>query len=292
MPDSYSNARDHLRKFFHIVDIADDLLTVMMLYGLPSSYENFRCAIESRDELPKPEALRIKIIQESDARRDDRQLNESGAFNASHLQRKSPWKNKRKKNNGRNKNQKNKDISKIVFWKCKNACHYSSQCELNNKYSSNYKKNNLGLLASINYITHAFSMSSESIQNMWCIDSGCTKHLCNDKSKFMSISDSDISSKSLANNEITEVSGCGTVSIKAGVNSTLKNVPVYDTLFVPELKTNLSVSKLCDKGYTVTFKENYAVITNYKNIVQFITDRKDDLFYLRISDSNVNIKFC
>ena len=35
-----------------------------MLYSLPSSYENFHCAIESRDELPKPKALQIKIIRE------------------------------------------------------------------------------------------------------------------------------------------------------------------------------------------------------------------------------------
>ena len=49
MPDSYSDVRDHLHKFFDIVDklsemeinIDNDLLTVMMLYSLPSSYENF-----------------------------------------------------------------------------------------------------------------------------------------------------------------------------------------------------------------------------------------------------------
>ena len=74
MPHSYSDncVPNHLRKFFDIVDklaemeinIDNDLLTVMMLYSLPSSYESFRCAIEWRDELPKPEAFRIKIIEE------------------------------------------------------------------------------------------------------------------------------------------------------------------------------------------------------------------------------------
>lgn len=28
------------------------------------SFDNFRCAIESQDELPSPETLRIKIIEE------------------------------------------------------------------------------------------------------------------------------------------------------------------------------------------------------------------------------------
>ena len=202
-------------------------------------------------------------------------MNEFGTFNASRLQKKSPWKNKIKKNNGRNENQKNKDASKIVCWKCKNTGHYASQCESNNKYRSNYKENNFGLLAKANNRTHVLSISSESIQNMWCIDSDCTKHLRNDKSKFMNISNTDVSSVSLANNETTKVSGCGTVSIEAEVNSASQNVPVYGTLFAPELKTNLYVSRLCDKGYTVTFKETCALIKNFNN-VYLIANHKDD----------------
>ena len=51
----------------------------------------------------------------------------------------------------------------------------------------------------------------------------------------------------------------------------------------------MSVSKLCNKGYTLTFKENSAVIKNFENNIQLNADRKDDLYYLQISDSNVNI---
>ena len=58
--------REHLHKFFDTfdklsemeVEINPDLLTVMLLYSLPPNFENFRCAIESRDELPTPESLR------------------------------------------------------------------------------------------------------------------------------------------------------------------------------------------------------------------------------------------
>lgn len=44
--------------------ITRDLL-VMLLYRLLSNFENFHSAIESRDVLPKPGALRIKIVKES-----------------------------------------------------------------------------------------------------------------------------------------------------------------------------------------------------------------------------------
>lgn len=53
------------------VDINVDLLTVMLLHSLPSSFDNFRCAIESHDTLPSPDSLRLKIIEENDARKHE-----------------------------------------------------------------------------------------------------------------------------------------------------------------------------------------------------------------------------
>lgn len=70
--DDSDDVREHMRKFFDTVDklsdmdvdINKDLLCVMLLYSLAPRFENFRCAIESRDELPSPETLRIKIVEE------------------------------------------------------------------------------------------------------------------------------------------------------------------------------------------------------------------------------------
>lgn len=55
--------KTHIAQFFDAVDklesmdvqINGDLLSIMLLYSLPSSFENFRCAIESRDALPNAE---------------------------------------------------------------------------------------------------------------------------------------------------------------------------------------------------------------------------------------------
>jgi len=79
---------DHLSKFFDTADklgemgveINPDLLCVMLLYSLPKSYTNFRCAIESRDTLPTPEALRLKILEENDSRRNENRENSSNAM--------------------------------------------------------------------------------------------------------------------------------------------------------------------------------------------------------------------
>lgn len=292
--------RDHLRKFFDIVDrlsemdikIDDDLLTVMLLYSLPSNFENFRCAIESRDELPKPEALRIKIVEESDARRhDERQSSDSGAFMANHFRKKQPWNNKNKKNSKHfDPKQKDNDFSKITCFKCKRVGHRSNQC---GNYKPNYKQNDLGLLTSANNTTQALTISKEKMENLWCIDSGCTRHLCNNDSRFVNLTDTEIKTVSLANNGTTKVTGLGKALIEAEVNSQLQNLEVNDALLVPELKTNLlSVARICDRGYTVTFKEQCAVIKNSKDNVMLIADRKDNLYYLRGSDnSNYNANF-
>lgn len=58
--------KEHLSSFFDTVDkleamdveINGDLLTIMLLYSLPSSFENFRCAIESRDDLRNIEVFK------------------------------------------------------------------------------------------------------------------------------------------------------------------------------------------------------------------------------------------
>jgi hypothetical protein len=72
------DVREHVAKFMDTVDklqginieINGDLLSTMLLYSLPSSFENFRCSIESRDtrSLPNVENLKVKIIEENDAR--------------------------------------------------------------------------------------------------------------------------------------------------------------------------------------------------------------------------------
>lgn len=39
-----------------------------LLYNVPQNFENFRCAVESRDELHEP--LKIKILEELGARKE------------------------------------------------------------------------------------------------------------------------------------------------------------------------------------------------------------------------------
>lgn len=78
-----ADIREHVNKLFDTVDkleemeieINKDLLSIMLLYSMPSNFENFRCAIESRDELPSPQALRVKILEEYETRKNESRTN-------------------------------------------------------------------------------------------------------------------------------------------------------------------------------------------------------------------------
>lgn len=74
-----SDVREHISKFFDAVDklqdvqveIHPDVLATMLLYSLPASFDNFRCAIEARDKLPASDILRVKIVEENEVRKGE-----------------------------------------------------------------------------------------------------------------------------------------------------------------------------------------------------------------------------
>lgn len=82
--------KDHLAKFLDAVDklksmdvtLDSDMLTIMLLYSLPDSFENFRIAV---DTLMNVESLKVKIIEETEARRQKSSNNVSGAMLAKNL---------------------------------------------------------------------------------------------------------------------------------------------------------------------------------------------------------------
>ena len=62
------------------VEINNELLFIMLLYCLPSSYGNFQCAIKSRDNFPDTEPLNLKILEKIYARLQKGNKNGNTAF--------------------------------------------------------------------------------------------------------------------------------------------------------------------------------------------------------------------
>lgn len=99
------------------------------------------------------------------------------------------------------------------------------------------------------------------MKHLWCIDSGCLHHLYNSDSKFVNLCEAEIKCVCLANIETTKVTDFGKAFIEAEINTKLQNIQLHETWLVRKLKTILlSVARICDREYTVTFKEHHTVI--------------------------------
>ncbi|KMQ86502.1 rna-dependent dna polymerase [Lasius niger] len=292
------DVREHLRNFFDTVDklaemdidINKDLLSVMLLYSLPKSFENFRCAIESRDELPTAEILRVKITEEYDARKGD-----SSERSASALMIKRSANKKKPSKSG-----DNKKTFKYRCHRCQKVGHKANECQskVNQSEKESAKKADTVSLCAVvksanvrekaaNCRTDGVTANLGTENTNWCLDSGCTAHLCNDLSKFVDDIDETVRQQlNLANSASTHIVGKGTASIFTETEGQTKDVSVADTLYVPDLRMNLlSVGKITDRGYTVIFTNKKADIVDNRNGDVAITARRANGLYCVIGSS-------
>ena len=267
------DVREHIAKFFDAVDkladmsvdINEDLLAIMLLYSLPASFENFRCAIETRDVLPNAEVLKIKIIEESDARQANT-VSTPGAMAAS----RRGWKQSKRstKNEREGENEASQGKFKFRCYRCHKEGHKSSECPNEGVGSKQYANSVDDTFVAytgvaINKSEANYSAARGDVCKSWILDSGCTAHLCGDKDRFEWVSDSIGGKLNLASNASTNVEGKGIVRVSAANDQGNKLVEFRETLFVPDLRANLiSVSKITSCGHKVIFDGNVAVVTN------------------------------
>ena len=243
------DTKEHLDKFFDAVDklgemelkVNDDLLAIMLLYSLPSSFENFRCAIESRDELPTPDTLRIKILEESQARKGKNSPNPEGAFFARGSQSSRNFKK------GRGQCYKSThERSKI---KCYNCGHKKADC-----YS---KPGTAMMLRETEESAFMGTVNTQEVFGKWCLDSGASSHMVGDQEKMVSVVvPNNSTSLNLATNTTTAIQGTGDVRIIAPDDKNGRAILLNKTLHVPGLRTNLmSVAKMTNTGHKVIFEK-------------------------------------
>eukprot|EP00253_Pinus_taeda_P009667 PITA_09667 len=92
---------------------------------------------------------------------------------------------------------------------------------------------------------------AEGQENLWYIDSGCSKHITGDKEKLEPYTALEKGKKvSFGNETPAAIKGKGTAQLKEKVKS-------GNVLYVDGLKHNLlSVSQMCDQGTEVIFRSN------------------------------------
>ena len=288
------DVRDHVSRFFDAVDklseieveIHPDLLSIMLLYSLPSSYENFRCAIESRDALPSPETLRVKIIEESDARSND--AVRAPVQNALYAD-KGGRKARKPRRPTRKEDSATSGEFKFRCHRCGTVGHKAAKCTRNIKSenATREKEKDSGATSMRALVCpseegSALRRSHTRSDVRWCLDSGATSHLSNSTLDFDAIHDETGIELNLANGSSTSIRARGEVSLRANVLGKVKDFRLIDALHVPDLRTNLlSVGRITDKGYKVIFNRNTATVCDSQDAVILIADRMNGLYYVR-----------
>jgi len=104
------------------------------------------------------------------------------------------------------------------------------------------------------------------------VDSGATSHMCNDRSLFVYFEEHE-EIISLAGNKYIKAVGIGVIFFKH------ENIILTDVLLSPELKASfIFVSKIVDKGMSVNFNKETAVIRKADGSVIFKAIRDENSF--------------
>lgn len=224
-------------------------------------------------------------VEEHDARKNDARIMGQGTMIAKRFYRRINPKERKENIASQNK------PFKFKCHRCGKIGHKASDCRSSSEDKTSEKNPEKGKMADVSDVSvfacvptkqEAFQTKETTYVKRWCLDSGCTSHLCGDSSKFMDLGKIATEKLNLANNSSTNIIGRGTIRLNAEVEGRLKNVDLEDALLVPDLRTNLlSVSKITDRGFKVIFDEKSARVIDRQGATELEASRIDRLYYMQ-----------
>jgi len=125
----------------------------------------------------------------------------------------------------------------------------------------------------------------ERKQHLWYLDSGCSKHITGDASRFINVSLKPDGHVTYGDNNKGRILGKGTIGNKS-------SLLIHDVLYVEGLKHSLlSINQLCDRSYQVTFKTNSCEIRlpNSKDVL--LIGKRSNNIYLHDISSNSSLGY-
>ena len=102
--------------------------------------------------------------------------------------------------------------------------------------------------------------TTKTSQNKY-LDSGATRHMCNDRQMFTNIDTRQKTKVYTASDDFVESLGMGDIILKARVGQYSNPVKLKNVLFVPDLRNNLiSIPSVTENAYEVKFNKNSACV--------------------------------
>ncbi|KMQ83288.1 transposon ty5-1 protein [Lasius niger] len=121
---------------------------------------------------------------------------------------------------------------------------------------------------------------TEPQESQWCLDSGATSHMCYDKKSFCELNSNKKCDVYTATEQTVESGGIGDVKVKVTLkDSKVNDIKLKDAMLVPQFRSNLlSVSRMTDNGYPVTFKKKNAFVNRQDGSTALIAKRQGQLY--------------
>lgn len=298
--------KKHLTEFFEAdkklreigLLVPNELLAILLLYSLPESFEMFRTAMESRDDLPPTDILKVKILEEHESRKS----RDSGSGQGAMYVKKKHVYQRAKENEKIGKYQDKEEPryrNKIECYRCHRFGHIANECR---SFVPKYKQSARQLedkdcergRAPRNQDRTSMLTTTEEVmygnqaKSEWCIDSGCTGHMCSERSILQDFTRIN-SELNLANNESTRITGMGRVNLLVDNGNEEREIDIEKVFYVSDLRTNLlSVSRMTDHELEVRFRKEDAIVINKNNKVVMRANRIGNLYYVNKCNNSAN----
>ena len=116
-------------------------------------------------------------------------------------------------------NSRPRDKSNVECYRCHRHGHYKSECRTNLSKNNGENSNFAEKEAEISLLMACY-VGEEANTNLWYLDTGCSNHMCGDKSAFSTLDESFRDNVKFGDNSKVSVMGKGQVTIQAKGNIT------------------------------------------------------------------------
>lgn len=114
------------------------------------------------------------------------------------------------------------------------------------------------------------------LNSKWDVDSGATSHICFDESLFADLDFSQSGIVTTANGDQIDYLAKGSINVKISTADGVIELTLENVLYIPTADGNLlSVNKLTQKGFEVTFRGNDCFVLNGRSCYKLATFRNN-----------------
>lgn len=241
----------------------------MLLRSLPVQFDGLVTALDNVPGELTIETAKLRIMDESN-RLKDRKGENTGSEKAMYSHARKSYK-------------------KSVCNYCKKPGHFQKDCfklKRDHKEKETKQKGVEARQAKEQCFTTCVRAMSGS-RNSWCVDSGSSNHMTNDR-HFCSKLDVSVRVKIwLANGSTITSAGIGEGFLKCyDGDGNINTIPVKDVLFAPDLDGGLlSVRKLAERGWKVVFDDARCNIISANGKIAAVAESYGDIYKLNMVET-------